>query len=107
MDHKELIQDINKDMAIVLPDHVSLEELKSILISHINLLIGNDFHKLIAVLYRMDVSEPKLKQLLQKHPEEDAANIIAGLIIERQLQKIKTRQEFGRRHDNITGEETW
>ena len=75
--------------------------------TYINNLIKNYFEKLITYLYRIDVSEAKLKSLLQQHPHEDAGNIIAALIIERQEQKIKTRQQFGQRDNSFEEEEKW
>jgi len=60
---------------------------------YINPLITNNFNKLISILYRLDINETKLMQLLHDNPAEDAGMIIADLIIERQLQKIKSRKE--------------
>lgn len=107
MNNEQLVKEITKSMAIVLPNEISMDELEIQLSSYINQLIQTDFQKLISLLYRIDVSEPKLKQLLQQHPEENAGKIIAALIIERQLQKIKTRQQFGKQDDNYTEEEKW
>ena len=39
--------------------------------------------------------------------EEDAGNIIASLIIERQEQKIKTREQFSQRDNGFDEEEKW
>ena len=94
MGNEELVKEINKNMAIALPDGISLDELQIQLGAYINQLIQNDFEKLISLLYRIDVSEPKLKQLLKQNPQEEAGKIIAALIIERQLQKIQTRRHF-------------
>ncbi len=69
-------------------------ELRAALAVWVNELIQVDFSELIRVLYRVDISENKLKFLLREKVGEDAAFIIADLIIERQLQKIKTRQQF-------------
>ena len=107
MNNEELVREINKTLSIVLKDEISLDELRTQLSEYINQLIQTDFQKLIGILYRIDVSEPKLKFLLQQHPEEEAGNIIASLIIERQLQKIKSRQQFQQKDDNFTGEEKW
>jgi hypothetical protein len=107
MEEKELIQTINKELAIQLPEKISPEELRNLLKEEINHLIQNDFQKLVSVLYRIDVNERKLKYLLQENVGEDAAVIIADLIIERQLQKIKSRRQFGRRDDTISDEEKW
>jgi hypothetical protein len=53
------------------------------LIAYINDCIQHDFNKLVQLLYRIDVSEEKLKYILQLNPNEDAAKLIAAVIIER------------------------
>ena len=68
------------------------EELREQLISLINELIDTDFHALVQLLYRIDVDEKKVKQVLQEHAGSDSASIIADLIIKRQLQKIATKK---------------
>ena len=93
-------------MEIDLPENISLELLKEQLSSYINFLIQSDFQKLVSILYRVDVSESKLKHLLNENPNYDASNMIAELIIERQLQKIKSRQEH-RKDENISDTEQW
>ncbi len=105
--NETLIREINKNMAIALPDGISLDELEKQLGIYVNELIQTDFQKLIMLLYRIDVSEQKLKQLLQIQPDENAGDIIAALIIERQLQKIKTRQRFRQQNDHFDEEEKW
>ena len=82
------------------------EERRTQLIDEINYLLVHDFHKLVVVLYRVDVSEPKLKKLLQANPQTDAAVIIADLLIERQVEKIKTRESFRGKSD-IPEDEKW
>jgi hypothetical protein len=74
----------------------------------INSLMVGDFDKLISILYRMDVSELKLKQLLKENQAEDAAKIIAALMVERQVEKIKSRRQFSQRdNNNIDEDEKW
>ena len=80
---------------------------KKILAERVNELILNDFQKLISILYRLDVSEEKLKQLLKETLPTDAGIIITDLIIERQIQKIKSRQQFSRPHNDIDENEKW
>ena len=93
-------------MEIDLPENISFEQLKEQLSSHINFLIQSDFQKLVSILYRVDVSESKLKHLLNENPNYDASNIIADLIIERQLQKIESRQQH-HKDENISDDEKW
>lgn len=83
----DLIPEINQSLEISLPVTISLEELKQQLILHINHLINHDFEKLVFHLYRIDVNEAKMKQLLEQNNGENAAGLIADLIIERQLEK--------------------
>ena len=72
----------------------------------INRLIQYDFQKLINILYRLDIDEEKLKQMLADYVHDDAGYIIAQLVVERQLQKIKTRRQM-RRDENINEEDKW
>jgi len=102
----DLILILRQSMEIDLSEIISFDLLKERLSSHINFLIQSDFQKLVSILYRVDVSESKLKHLLKENPGYDAANIITELIIERQLQKIKSRQEY-RNNENISDDEKW
>jgi len=81
-------------------------EMKEQLVLYINHLLLSDFNKLIQILYRVDVSEQKLKELLQINPQTDAATIIAELLIQRQQQKIKTKEAFKPNAD-IPEEDKW
>ena len=56
---------------------------KEKLIDYLNEFINHDFSKVVQLLYRIDVSEAKLKKVLHENPNEDAAYLIADLIIER------------------------
>ena len=76
------------------------------LVEYINELLLHDFNKLIQLLYRVDVNENKLKNLLKANPQTDAADLIAELLIQRQIEKIKTKQAF-KKNDNISEEEKW
>ncbi len=81
-------------------------ELREALAIWVNDLIQQDLNELIRLLYRIDISESRLKFLLHEKVGEDAAFIIADLIIERQLQKIKSRQQF-RQPPPDNEEERW
>jgi hypothetical protein len=60
----------------------------------INELIKNDFSRLVQLLYRIDVSEKKLKNILQENPNENAGKLIAAVIIERLEATKKARENF-------------
>jgi hypothetical protein len=99
---REIIQTTN---AQLLPE-TSLILFKEKLVSYINDLINHDFGKLIRILYRIDVSEKKIKEMLASSLT-DAGVLIADMIIERQMQKIKTRSQYPEKNKNISGDEKW
>lgn len=107
MENNELIRLLNKELAVDLAGNATYNEIHSQLAAYINQLIKNDFEKLVTYLYRIDVSEQKLKSLLKQFPDEDAGNIIASLILERQEQKLKTREQFSRQGNEMDEEEKW
>jgi hypothetical protein len=72
----------------------------------INDLIEKDFSRLVQLLYRLDVSESKLKSVLLENPTGDAGNMIAALIIERIAQREKAKDLFKDARE-IPEEEKW
>jgi hypothetical protein len=98
----EIIQTINVQL---LPE-ISIALFKEKLSSYINDLINRDFGRLISILYRLDVSEKKLRQTLATS-STDAGELITEMIIQRQMQKINTRRQFYQRKEDIPDEERW
>ena len=103
----ELIPAINQSLEISIPENTGLEELREKLSAYINNLVNQDFEKLVFLLYRIDVDEARMRALLTHNEGEGAPLLIADLIIERQLQKIQSRQQFSQRDKNIDDEEKW
>lgn len=77
-------------MNLLALEKLSSSELETL----INDLIKEDFSKLVQLLYRIDVSEEKLKNLLKEHPNEDAGKLIAQIVIERLAATKKARESF-------------
>ena len=98
---------ISETFDLGIPEHISQEQLEILLAEKINHLIVDDFSSLVHILYRIDVSEKKLKTLLKENTEANAGRIIAGLVIERQLQKIRSRQQNRDNKNNIDEDESW
>ena len=72
----------------------------------INHLVENDFFRLVQILYRLDISESRLKEMLAEHTDRDAGCTIAALIVEREAQKKLSREQF-KRNDDIPEDEKW
>lgn len=78
----------------------------ALLVEGIRELINKDFEQLVQVLYRIDVSEKKLKETLKTHSDQDAAVLIADLIIARQAEKKSVRNN-DKRNNDIREEDRW
>jgi hypothetical protein len=105
MVQNRLIHILNTKLEAGLPQPISQENLLQHLSRFVTDLIQTNFQKLVQILYRVDVDENKLRQLLSDSQEE-AATIIAKLIIERETQKIQSRNLFNHKND-ICDEEKW
>ena len=106
MNEEQVLRDVSKELEIVLNEKSHSFAMR-ILAERINELINSDFQKLVSILYRMDVNEMKLKQLLKDNPGDDAGIIIADLMIERQAEKVKSREQHSKRDENISDDEKW
>ncbi|HXB94538.1 MAG TPA: hypothetical protein VNU70_05245 [Puia sp.] len=109
MDTPALIADLNRCQGWELSEGLTIAELEGWLAERLNEWIRWDFNALVSFLYRMDISESRLRALLKENPGEDAGSIIARMVLERQWQKIESRK----RHrpdagaDESGGEERW
>ena len=100
---KEMLE---KETGLVFSANPSEDNLQTVLANHINSLIVNNFEKLIFLLYRIDINENKIKQLLQKTKNNTAGEIIAKAIIERQVEKVELRKQYTPLF-NASDEEKW
>ncbi|HEV8507805.1 MAG TPA: hypothetical protein VGQ53_20480 [Chitinophagaceae bacterium] len=100
-----LVSELSNKLEIDLPEKRSIEELKLFLSGYISHLMNNNPDKLVSILSRVDVSEKTLKANLQNQ-DENASSIMAQMIIERQLEKIKTRERY-RSNDDVSEDEKW
>jgi hypothetical protein len=85
---------------------ISADELCSQLASAIDELLSKDFSRLVNILYRLDVDETKLKNELKKNQHLPAGELIAKLIIEREIEKNKARKNK-QQDRNISEDEKW
>jgi hypothetical protein len=103
---EELILELNASFGWELARTLRREELVGWLAEKLNGWILHDFPTLLQFLYRVDISESKLRLLLQANPHTDAGKILAELVLERQWQKIQTRRQY-KPGDAGSDEERW
>lgn len=89
---------VSNNFPIVFENYAN-QDLENKLAVYINKLIDKDFNRLVNLLYRIDISEEKLKLALQKEDKSHSSGkTIAQLIIERQFQKLEFRKKFGKKN---------
>lgn len=87
-----LIKIISKDFDIA--ENLSEEQLYQILVNSFDYLVENDFSKLLQILYRADVDQYKLKELLENSENQNSAEVIAKAYIDRQKAKVETWKKY-------------
>ncbi len=87
-----LIKIISKDFEI--ESELPEEQLKKALVDAFGYLVDNDFPKLIQILYKADVDQYKLKELLETTSGRSASEIIAEAYIDRQKTKMETWKKY-------------
>lgn len=70
------------------------QELYSQILPLIEELLNDDYPKLIAMLYRIDLEEDFLNRKLKENPQADTDEVITDLILKRELQKVIIRDMY-------------
>ena len=70
------------------------DRLEDFLTKQINNLLDHDLNRLLNALYRIDIPENRVKNLLQHSKQGEIARNVAKAIIEREKQKVITRQQY-------------
>jgi len=97
---------VELECSITLAHPFTQDQLEKALADHINDLINHRFSDLVSLLYRVDIDEARLRSLLANQSSQDAAPMIARLILKRIWQKMETRKRF-KPSGNPPEEEKW
>jgi hypothetical protein len=94
--YRELALDLSKNFALdtnkaVFDVDNFFEQFQKNLSEHIFDLLQNDYNRLLAILYRIDVNEKVVQNALKGKDIFTAADDLATAIIERLIQKIRFR----------------
>ncbi|MCX3266397.1 hypothetical protein [Pedobacter agri] len=89
-----LIKIISKDFDI--NENLTDNQLRETMIDAFAYLVDNDFPKLIQILYKADVDQYKLKELLETAEGRSSAEIIADAYMKRQMAKIETWKKYSK-----------
>jgi len=89
-----ILKIISKDFDI--EENLSEDQLREVLIEAFAYLVDNDFPKLIQILYKADVDQYKLKELLETADGSSSAEVIADVYIARQMAKLETWKKYSK-----------
>lgn len=70
------------------------EELLKLIEELVTELVNHDFERLLLMLYRLDVSEQKVKQAIDAAGPTNASRNIAELIMAREKEKAVSREQY-------------
>lgn len=83
---------LNSDfVSKILPDYALILQIVAL---EVNSIIKQSSTKLNELLYRIDISELQIKKLSKQKADSDFIDIVAELIIKRELQKVVIREMF-------------
>lgn len=102
----ETITQLSEDTSLQLPPGISYELLEELLAQQLETLISNNFQQFVLLLYKIDVAETKIRDILAADLSPDVYRKIASLLIERQQEKIISRKTHSK-PANDDGEEKW
>lgn len=69
--------------------------LRKLVAEKVQYLMEHDVEQLKYVLYRLDINERKVKTVLAESPFGEAPTGIAELILKREMEKARTRLQYG------------
>lgn len=103
---QETARELAAEASLQLPGAVTREQLEILLAQQLERLISNNFQQFVFLLYKVDVSEKKVREVLDNDSSPEAFRKIAALLIERQLQKVQSKAMFNKPAPD-DGEEKW
>src|SRR5258708_17950590 len=103
-----LIKELNQAYGLALAEQLTAEQLEKLLAEQFNIMIREDFSSLVQFLYRMDISETRLRHLLKAPPtsskaaSEEAGKFNVPLVLLHSHIKNTNRHQVKKRETNST-----
>ena len=103
---KETALQLSADAALAIQPDITYEQLEALLAQKLEDMISNNFQQFVLLLYKIDVSENKVREIFGPDVAADAYHKLAAVLIERQQQKVISRKAT-KKPDDDDGEEKW
>lgn len=101
----DITKTIANDLGVDFPDNTPVELLLEMIATKVLDYLEHDPELLLSYLYRLDVKEEKVEKALSFRNEKPPHLAIAELILERQLERAKTKRDM--KQKPIEGWEMW
>ena len=105
---RQTVEQVKKDFTMFGMDvdftgnsDLAYEEMFRQLTAHISHLLEIDPHRLSALIYQIDIGENKIMDSGALHPEWTLPEVIAELIIHRELKKVLIRNYYKHNPDKL------
>ncbi|KAF0152163.1 MAG: hypothetical protein FD143_1260 [Ignavibacteria bacterium] len=92
--YPSLIEKLHKDFSLEkenLPAIDNLEVIRKHLVIKVKELMSRDYDRFLNSLYRIDVNEKKVREILHSKDRTTIPEQLADLIIDRQMMRVKTQ----------------
>jgi len=76
------------------PEHKNFKDVIVWLQKEIQYLLDNNFEKLLNIMYRIDIGEDRFREALSNQRSKDISYELAELVVERELQKVRSRKKY-------------
>lgn len=93
-DQQEVYSIISANFDLAPGNMLSFEQIHRILTIRIHELLEKNVEKLVFILYRIDVGQKRTDEIFNNPSKEEIASLLATAVIERQLEKVKTRRKY-------------
>ncbi|WP_258098757.1 hypothetical protein [Marinoscillum pacificum] len=94
---RELIQkDFGLEEKIILDDENNEEQLISHLIKVVKYLLDHDFERLLNIMYRIDLPENRVKNVLSTSSPQNLDRELSVMILDREKSKATTRIQYSK-----------
>ncbi len=68
---------------------------------HVAYMLSQDYHRLVLLLYQIDLSEKEIIKNELKYPDVDKHQLLSEMIIQRELKKVLIRNYFKENPDKL------
>lgn len=92
---------ISRNFEVERSGEITFETLRDLLGMRIRELLDKNLEKLVSIMYRIDLNQEKVDRIFENISKDEIAFQLAVLIIERQMEKVRTRRLYKNTEDQI------